>query len=74
MHSSFPERGSGSTSFNERRNKMEDLMRQAQRDAKASMPRPAADSNLRKLSDLHEAGILTDEEFETKKAQLQSSV
>jgi hypothetical protein len=26
---------------------------------------------LQKLQDLHEAGVLTDEEFEAKKAQLQ---
>ena len=30
-----------------------------------------ADSNLQKLEDLHEAGILTDEELEEKKAKLQ---
>ena len=68
----FPERGIGIDKFNERRNKMEDLMRQGQvRGLHAESP---ADSNLRKLSDLHEAGILTDEEYETKKARLQSSV
>jgi cytochrome c-type biogenesis protein CcmH/NrfG len=31
-----------------------------------------AESNLQKLTDLHEAGILTDEEFEQKKAQLEA--
>jgi uncharacterized membrane protein YeaQ/YmgE (transglycosylase-associated protein family) len=74
----FPERGIGIDKFNERRNKMEDLMRQAQgqpqgqpQGVNAESP---AESNLRKLSDLHEAGILTDEEYETKKARLQSSV
>jgi hypothetical protein len=30
------------------------------------------DSNLQKLADLHEAGVLTDAEFEEKKAQLLS--
>jgi hypothetical protein len=49
---------------------MEDLVRQAQGPRDES----AADSNLRKLSDLHDAGILTDEEYETKKAQLQGTV
>ena len=34
-------------------------------------PRAQPTSNLRKLSDLHEAGILTDEEYEAKKALLQ---
>jgi uncharacterized membrane protein YeaQ/YmgE (transglycosylase-associated protein family) len=70
----FPERGIGIDKFNERRNKMEDLMRQAQGHAQGVNADDAADSNLRKLSDLHEAGILTDEEYETKKSQLQSSV
>ena len=70
----FPERGIGIDKFNERRNKMEDLMRQAQGPVQGVHAEDAADSNLRKLSDLHEAGILTDEEYETKKAELQSSV
>jgi len=70
----FPERGIGIDKFNERRNKMEDLMRQAQGQVQGTHAESPADSNLRKLSDLHEAGILTDEEYEAKKAQLQSSV
>ena len=70
----FPERGIGIDKFNERRNKMEDLMRQAQGQAQGVHAESPAESNLRKLSDLHEAGILTDEEYETKKAQLQSGV
>lgn len=70
----FPERGVGIDKFNERRNKMEDLMRQAQGQVQGVHVESAAESNLRKLSDLHEAGILTDEEYETKKARLQSSV
>ena len=70
----FPERGIGIDKLNERRHKMEDLMRQAQGQVPGVHAETAADSNLRKLSDLHEAGILTDEEYETKKAQLQSSV
>lgn len=64
----FPERGIGIDRFQERRSKMEELMRQAQ----GTQAQSTADANLRKLSDLHEAGILTDEEFEAKKAQLQS--
>src|SRR4029079_11796528 len=70
----FPERGVGIDKFNERRNKMEDLMRQAQGQVQGVHVESAAESNLRKLSALHEAGILTDEEYETKKARLQSSV
>jgi uncharacterized membrane protein YeaQ/YmgE (transglycosylase-associated protein family) len=70
----FPERGFGIDKFQERRNKMEDLMRQAQGQTQGAHAESTTDSNLRKLSDLHEAGILTDEEYETKKSQLQSSV
>ena len=70
----FPDRGIGIDKFHERRNKVEELMRKAQGQALGARADSAADSNLRKLSDLHEAGILTDEEYETKKAQLQGSV
>ena len=62
----FPERGIGINKFQERRHKMEDLVRQAQ----GAQAESAADSNLRKLTDLHDAGILTDEEYELKKSQL----
>jgi len=63
----FPERGIGIDRFQDRRRKMEDLLRQAQGTHDVS----DTDANLRKLNDLHDAGVLTDEEFETKKAQLQ---
>jgi uncharacterized membrane protein YeaQ/YmgE (transglycosylase-associated protein family) len=69
----FPERGIGIDKFQERRHKMEDLLRQA-RGAQATQAESTADSNLRKLSDLHEAGILSDEEFEAKKIQVQGGV
>jgi uncharacterized membrane protein YeaQ/YmgE (transglycosylase-associated protein family) len=62
----FPERGIGIDRARQRRQQFEDLTRQTQ-----AARGTDADSNLRKLSDLHDAGILTDEEFETKKAQLQ---
>jgi uncharacterized membrane protein YeaQ/YmgE (transglycosylase-associated protein family) len=65
----FPERGIGIDKFQERRQKMEDLVRQTQ-GAQAEQAESAADANLRKLSDLHDAGILTDEEYELKKNQL----
>jgi uncharacterized membrane protein YeaQ/YmgE (transglycosylase-associated protein family) len=64
----FPERGIGIDRFQERRQKMEDMLRQAQQ----AQVQGDVESNLRKLSDLHEAGILTDEEFEAKKEQLQA--
>lgn len=70
----FPDRGIGIDKFHERRNKVEELMRKAQGQALGAHADSTADSNLRKLSDLHDAGILTDEEYETKKAQLQGSV
>jgi uncharacterized membrane protein YeaQ/YmgE (transglycosylase-associated protein family) len=62
----FPERGLGIARFKERRQQFEQMARQAQEARSGDV-----DSNLRKLSDLHDAGVLTDEEFEAKKAQLQ---
>jgi uncharacterized membrane protein YeaQ/YmgE (transglycosylase-associated protein family) len=59
----FPERGIGIDKFQERRSKMEDLLRQAQ----GARAEADADANLRKLAELHDAGILTDDEFESKK-------
>src|SRR3954471_19233370 len=62
----FPDRGIGIDKLQERRQKMEDMVRQAQ----GAQAESTTDSNLRKLSDLHDAGILTDEEYELKKSQL----
>jgi uncharacterized membrane protein YeaQ/YmgE (transglycosylase-associated protein family) len=63
----FPERGIGIERFHERRGKMEEMLRRAQsQQAGASL-----ESNLQKLRDLHDAGILTDEEFEAKKSLLE---
>jgi uncharacterized membrane protein YeaQ/YmgE (transglycosylase-associated protein family) len=64
----FPDKGFGIDRFNERRQKMDDLMRQAQQTQVAN----DAESILSKLSDLHKAGVLTDEEFEAKRAQVLS--
>ena len=64
----FPDRGFGIERAQERRRQFEELARQA-RDAQA---KGDVDSNLQKLADLHEAGVLTDAEFEEKKSQLQS--
>lgn len=66
----FPERGIGIDRFQDRRQKLDELMRQAQ----GAQAESAAAVNLQKLRDLHEAGILTDEEFEAKKALLQDPV
>ena len=62
----FPQKGIGIDRFQERRQKMEDMLRQAGTD----QVRATRDSNLQKLQDLHAAGILSDEEFEEKKARL----
>lgn len=62
----FPERGFGIERFHQRRQKMEDMLRQSQK----ARVQSDSDENLRKLSDLHDAGVLTDEEFETKKREL----
>jgi uncharacterized membrane protein YeaQ/YmgE (transglycosylase-associated protein family) len=64
----FPERGIGVARFRAQRQQLEDMARKA-RFEQASANH---DSNLEKLHDLHEAGILTDEEFEEKKAQLEA--
>ena len=66
----FPERGFGIERFQERRQKLEDLARQA-RAEQAEQATASNESHLQKLRDLHEAGILTDEEFDEKKAQLE---
>jgi uncharacterized membrane protein YeaQ/YmgE (transglycosylase-associated protein family) len=66
----FPERGFGMDRFRERKQQFEDLTRRYQQPQR---PGPGDDSlpdQLRKLSDLHDEGILTDEEYETKKAEL----
>ena len=62
----FPERGFGIDRFADRRQKMEDLVRKTQ----VAHAESDADANLRKLKELHEAGILTDEEFEAKRELL----
>jgi uncharacterized membrane protein YeaQ/YmgE (transglycosylase-associated protein family) len=68
----FPTRGVGIERFQERRQRMEDMLRQAQAE-QAQQAQATAESHLQKLRDLHEAGILTDEEFEEKKERVESS-
>ena len=63
----FPERGFGVARFRAQRQELEDIARKMQFEQAAGAP----DSNLQKLRDLHEAGILTDDEFDEKKAQLE---
>jgi uncharacterized membrane protein YeaQ/YmgE (transglycosylase-associated protein family) len=61
----FPIRGIGIERFTDRRQKLEALTRQVQERGENDVT-----TNLRKLADLRDAGVLTDEEFEAKKAQL----
>jgi uncharacterized membrane protein YeaQ/YmgE (transglycosylase-associated protein family) len=63
----FPERGFGIERFQQRRQKLEDMLRESQ----AENAQASAESNLQKLRDLHAAGILTDDEFDEKKAQVE---
>jgi uncharacterized membrane protein YeaQ/YmgE (transglycosylase-associated protein family) len=65
----FPERGVGIARFKQQRQQLEDMARKARFE---QGPATNSDSMLQKLQDLHEAGVLTDEEFEAKKAQLQA--
>jgi uncharacterized membrane protein YeaQ/YmgE (transglycosylase-associated protein family) len=64
----FPKRGFGVDRFRERQEKLETMVREAQETKTES----DADANLRKLRELRDAGILTDEEFEAKKTQVQA--
>jgi uncharacterized membrane protein YeaQ/YmgE (transglycosylase-associated protein family) len=66
----FPDRGFGIDRFAERRQKMEDLVRKSQAAHAETHAENDTDANLRKLGELHEAGILTDEEFEAKTREL----
>jgi uncharacterized membrane protein YeaQ/YmgE (transglycosylase-associated protein family) len=63
----FPERGFGIERFRERRRKLEELTRQQQQ---MRAQGDSATDQLRKLAELRDAGVLTDEEFETKKQEL----
>jgi len=64
----FPSRGVGVERYREQRQQLEDMARKARFEQASA----ESESNLQKLRDLHAAGILTDEEFEAKKAGLES--
>jgi uncharacterized membrane protein YeaQ/YmgE (transglycosylase-associated protein family) len=64
----FPERGVGVARYRAQRQQLEDMARRARYEQTAA----DGESNLQKLRDLHAAGILTDEEFEAKKEQVES--
>ena len=65
----FPERGIGLARFRERQAKAQHMLRQAQH-AQAQSQVQDVTEEIRKLGELHEQGILTDEEFESKKREL----
>ncbi|HYY04273.1 MAG TPA: SHOCT domain-containing protein [Gaiellaceae bacterium] len=67
----FPERGIGIDRFRERRERAEQMLRQAQH-AQAQADVQEVTEQIRKLGDLRDEGVITDEEFETKKRELLS--
>jgi uncharacterized membrane protein YeaQ/YmgE (transglycosylase-associated protein family) len=67
----FPERGIGIERMRERRQKLEDALRRQQFEAGAQT-REDVTEQIRKLGELRDEGVLTDEEFEAKKAELLS--
>jgi uncharacterized membrane protein YeaQ/YmgE (transglycosylase-associated protein family) len=64
----FPERGFGMDRFRERKRQFDDLARHHQRSQQPAAD-PVADQ-LRKLAELRDEGILTEEEYQTKKEEL----
>ena len=67
----YPERGVGLDRFRERRERAEHMVRQAQHGQAQAEAQDVTDQ-LRELAELHEQGVLTNEEFEAKKRDLLS--
>jgi len=67
----FPERGIGIDKFKERRQKLEDVLRQRQH-ATQTQAYDDVTEQIGKLAELRDQGALTNEEFEAKKAELLS--
>jgi uncharacterized membrane protein YeaQ/YmgE (transglycosylase-associated protein family) len=65
----FPERGIGLDRFRERRARAQQMMRQAQH-AQNQAEYDDVTEQIRKLGDLRDEGVITDEEFESKKRDL----
>ncbi len=65
----FPERGIGIERFKERREKVIHALRQQQH-AQSQHRVNRINEQIRKLAELHDQGVLSDEEFETKKRDL----
>jgi uncharacterized membrane protein YeaQ/YmgE (transglycosylase-associated protein family) len=68
----FPERGIGIERFRERRQKLEDAIRKQQQAAPQTPSHDQVTEQIRKLGELRDEGVLTNEEFEAKKAELLS--
>jgi uncharacterized membrane protein YeaQ/YmgE (transglycosylase-associated protein family) len=65
----FPERGIGIDKFRERQARAEHMLRRAQH-AQAQADMQDVTEQIRKLGELRDEGVLTDEEFEAKKREL----
>jgi len=65
----FPERGIGLDRFRERQERAEQMLRQTQH-AQAQADVQDVTEQIRKLGELHDQGVLTDDEFESKKREL----
>src|SRR5919199_3812983 len=63
----FPERGFGIEKFKERRQQMEDMVRRQHHQTQNARYEEVTEQ-IRKLGELHDQGVLTDEEFQAKKA------
>jgi uncharacterized membrane protein YeaQ/YmgE (transglycosylase-associated protein family) len=67
----FPERGVGIDRLKERQQKLEDALRQRQH-ATQTQAHDDVTEQIRKLGELRDEGVLTNEEFEAKKVELLS--
>jgi uncharacterized membrane protein YeaQ/YmgE (transglycosylase-associated protein family) len=67
----FPDRGIGIERYRERRQKLEDALRRQQH-ASQTQSYDDVTEQIRKLAELRDEGALTNEEFESKKAELLS--
>src|SRR5436190_11547762 len=65
----FPERGIGLDRFRDRQERAEQMLRQTQH-AQAQADVQDVTEEIRKLGELHDQGVLTDDEFESKKREL----
>jgi uncharacterized membrane protein YeaQ/YmgE (transglycosylase-associated protein family) len=69
----FPERGIGLQRFRERQARAEQMLRQAQH-AQTQAEVQDVTEQIRKLAELRDEGVITDDEFEAKKRELLSKL